>query len=242
MRTARSQRRNSVPSIWSPDIGCFIIGGGPSLLSEQVETLRGFNCIGVNNSGFLFPWIDVLFFGDQQWYDWNTRKLKLYPGIIYTNCNASLFQQQKLVIAIDRGKSTGIDPRPSNISWNYNSGFASINLAYHLGARKIGLLGFDMKRINGKSNFHNDHLRRNLTEKEMARRERFKDQVYINFLRAAPAIKKDADALGLEIINFTQGSALTEFPFLTMEEIPETWQRKTLSRCLKAEGTSIPST
>lgn len=51
------------PSMW--DGGqCFILGGGPSLTVEQVESLRGRRVIAVNQAYKLGDWIDVLFFGD----------------------------------------------------------------------------------------------------------------------------------------------------------------------------------
>lgn len=38
-----------------------------------------------------------------------------------------------------------------------NSGAQAVNLAYHLGATRIVLLGFDMKHTGGKRHFHDDY-------------------------------------------------------------------------------------
>lgn len=38
-----------------------------------------------------------------------------------------------------------------------NSGYQAINLAYHFGAARLVLLGFDMQRTGGKSHWFGDH-------------------------------------------------------------------------------------
>lgn len=103
-------------------------------------------------------------------------------------------------------KGKGITEDRNKVCWNGNSGGSAINIAYHLGAKKIVLVGFDMRRVNGEKNFHNDH----------------KEQQHNPFrrhLKGFPIIAKDAKRLGLEIINATPGSAIDSFPITTLENV-----------------------
>ena len=80
-----------------------------------------------------------------------------------------------------------------------------MNLAFHTGVIRIVLLGYDMCQVDGKSNWHGDHPNSN--------------NPYRIFLKAFDAIKKDADELGIVILNATPGSALTLFPIVDLEDI-----------------------
>lgn len=67
------------------------------------------------------------------------------------------------------------------------------------------MLGFDMRRVDDKANWHDDHPVRQ------------KDP-YHRFVRLFPHIAKDAEGLGLEIINATPGSAIDQFPIMSLDE------------------------
>lgn len=95
----------------------------------------------------------------------------------------------------------GIDTTPGRVAWNRNSGASAINLAWHLGASKVVLYGFDMRDVDGESHWHNDHQSK-------------KPSPHARFLRCFPAIKRDAERLGIEIINASPGSAIKEFPII----------------------------
>lgn len=53
-------------------------------------------------------------------------------------------------------KGRGLCEPFGHVNHGGNSGFQAINLAYHLGATRIVLLGFDMSRKHG-AHFHGDH-------------------------------------------------------------------------------------
>ena len=198
----------------------FILGGGPSLNDVDLSLIHHRRIIGVNNSygdpvynkrGKLIgyeprPWVDICWFGDSRWYSWHIKNMRDFPGLI-AHCVLRLKEARGLH-AYNRGKPAGIEERPDYISWNRNSGASAINLAYHLGASRVVLLGFDMRRVNDKTNWHDDHPSP-------------QKNPYYRFLRLFPKIAKDAEALGLEIINATPDSAIEQFPIMTLERYLE---------------------
>lgn len=206
----------TIPKLW-PESTIFILGGGPSLNDVNFDLIKSKKVIAVNNAYgdpvheneklrkyTPRPWVDVCYFGDERWYDWHKKYLKDFTGLLVTTRDK--FHGRAGMYGVKRGKPEGIDERPSRISWNRSSGASAINLAYHLGARKIVLLGFDMRLIDGAANWHNDH------------RVVIKDP-YARFLKPFTIIARDAKKLNLQIINATENSALTHFPYVSLEEI-----------------------
>lgn len=139
-----------------PNSTCLIVGGGPSLKGFDLSPARlaGFT-IAVNNAYRLVPHAEVLFFGDRRWFRWHEAEVMAWPGQVITS-SAAVFNTGKVQrmgklydkpISDDRSRLVGID-----------SGCQAVNLAYHFGARKIVLAGFDMDFAeDGSSHFHNDH-------------------------------------------------------------------------------------
>jgi hypothetical protein len=113
-----------------------------------------------------------------------------------------------------RGKPAGIETRTGFVSWNGNSGMSAISLAYHLGAKTIILLGFDMQPAeNGQSNYHNEHI-------DLRLHKKFNNQkVYDRYLTKTMQIAKDARQLGLTIINCSSRSKIDDFPVMTIDEV-----------------------
>ena len=204
-----------MPRIW-PEMTVFILGGGPSLNDADFSLIQHRRIIGVNNSygdpvhnkkGKLIgykprPWVDICWFGDGRWYSWHIKDLREFSGLI-AHCVPRLKNAVGLH-SYTRGKPAGIETRQGFVAWNRNSGASAINLAYHLGASRVILLGFDMRRIDDRANWHDDHPSP-------------QKNPYHRFLRLFPKIAKDAGDLGLEIINCTPDSAIDQFPIMTLE-------------------------
>ncbi len=77
-----------------------------------------------------------------------------------------------------------------------NIGAAAINLAYHTGATRVFLLGFDMNLGNSsRQHWHNVYNRGPIVEPK-----RIKKLPFRRHLRYFPNIAYDAKELGLEII------------------------------------------
>lgn len=191
--------------LW-PGQTVFIVGGGPSISEMNLHPLRGHRCIGVNDAFKLLPFVDVTWFTDCQWYKWNEEALSYYTGLI-VGAPRCLCPHPR-VLQLRRDDASGISINPEVVKWNKNSGSSAINLAYHFGAKRVVLIGFDMRPQNGRHNWHNNH------------RHTPRETIYQDlFLEPYTQIAADAERLGLEILNATQNSALTVFPMVILEEV-----------------------
>ena len=233
--------RWNIPRIWEGG-DVFIIGGGPSVpfqfgvpedvyqdvavgkrlpsaYSKFMKSLHGKHVVGVNNAYLIGLWIDVAFFGDHSWYLVHRMRLAKFPNLKVT-CNprfdgkTSRNDRVKFV-ARDREKRFGISPDPSKVAWNNNSGAAAINLAVHLGAKRIVLLGFDMKGNGAYTHWHGSHHR---NEKDATR---IKSPPFRRHLKGFPTIARDAKKMGVEILNASPDSAIDVFPKASLLEVLE---------------------
>lgn len=202
------------PKMWEGrDV--FILGGGPSVRDLDLSLLRGQRVIGINQA-FELGACDICFFGDYRWFEWNLEELRSYTGLIVTCCDTMAKEPEKKprwVKLLQRINRFGICQRADSLFWNTNSGATAIGLAHHLGAKRIILLGFDMKQVegapNGGNNWHDKHARFFTPRKG----------IFNKFQKPWPAIKHDAERLNIEIINATEGSALTVFPHQPLAEL-----------------------
>jgi len=101
--------------------------------------------------------------------------------------------------------ATGLSRDKDAVVTGGNSGYQAINLAYHLGATRIILIGYDMCWNGGRSHWFGDHPK-GLCNAEPNR--------YI----AAYRTIKPAD-YGLEIINCSRTTALDAFPIHNLDDI-----------------------
>lgn len=134
-----------------------LIGGGPSLRDFDVGQVRGrARVITVNNAYQLAPWSDYHFFGDRRWWRWHGPQFPAdYRGRIVT-ASMAIFQETR-VLRLNRCYDGPLAENPTEVS-GIDSGHMAINLAYHLGAARIVLLGYDMGfAADGESHWHPDH-------------------------------------------------------------------------------------
>jgi len=195
----------------------FILGGGPSLMDVDLTPIHDRCVIGVNNAFFLGDWVDICWFGDLKWYRWHKEKLKSLSHRIIAHCNKrDDMQKIPWLHSMRREKPQGIETRPGCISWNECSGLSAINLAYHLGANPIVLLGFDMRVIGNKKNYHDEHVKMGdpLTAEKAGER-------YKIYLKQCQPIENDAQKLGVKIINCTPGSAIEVWPIMSLQKYLE---------------------
>ncbi len=221
------------PKIWNGG-AAFILGGGSSLfrefgvpdsliedvwakrksikeISPYLAPLQDKHVIAINTAYKLGTFPDFLFFGDKQWWLNYQNQIKNYPAI-KISCAAYFGTHKETGVrymAKNNKRVHGITRKEGFVSWNHNSGAASISLAYQLGAKRIILLGFDMKFGNTqKSHWHSDYIKGNKIPRPPFKRH----------LLGFHQIKKDAKALGIEILNASQDSAIREFPIVRVKE------------------------
>ncbi len=160
----------------------------------------------------------MLLFADLTW--WTTigkDQLPEYGGTVVSICARLAYPQKGKPIHVpdwvhlmqrNPVKALG---RGHVLGWYGNTGACAINLALNMGARRVFLLGFDMKmgtQRNSKPNWHD------------LRHEGGRYQVYQRFLREFVRFSKSARNVypDREIFNVTDDSDLTEFPKVSLEE------------------------
>ena len=198
-------------------MNCLILGGGPSLL----DSLKGRICkkddwftIGVNLAFMFGDWENVCYFLDALLW-WNHEEgLKRFGGRKISLDKTKEGVKSIVGIAPDvevwrRKGGHGICTIPKTAYASRTSGGSAINIAYHLGAKRIFLLGYDMHGdVNGwMQNWYPEKYQRQPSKKGYA-------ASMAPFVRIA----EDAKRLGLEIFNATPGSALPNFPFVDIED------------------------
>ena len=201
-----------VPPIWMGST-VFVIGGGPSVIGadlcltwEQRERLFSSHVIGVNNAGFLDDRIDVLFFGDAKWFNWNEERLNNHNSIIVTN-NPRYEEHRRIKYLVRRN---GIDARFKHadvLPWAGSSGGSAILLAILFGAKRIVLVGYDMRRVNDQKNFHREHQEGNPSH-----------DPYRRFISRLNGIKRTAQRYDIIIVNATPNSALPYFDIVNLTD------------------------
>ena len=204
----------------------------PSALSQYLAPIHDKHVIGINSAFLLGPWQDVIFFGDSSWYDKNKYALATFPAIKVTCCPDSTpdrFQDAEIKwVTRDRSqkgrKHQGLSDDPTSVIWNYHSGGAAINLAYHFGVKKIYLIGFDMQADeNGHTHWHGEY-RRKSAPVPPRKREKGTGKVpkapFNRHLRVYEQLAVDAKMRGLQIVNLSPTTAIKVFPY----EVPS-WQK-----------------
>ena len=216
-----------VPKLW-PDSTVFIIGGGSSIKHqiEHIATvlweiredhLNQARTIACNDAYMWGDMIDVCLFGDWSWFTYQCENhaaaLRQFTGMFVSPCDEA--KRCPAVKAVQRRKR-GLCEDPDFIAWNCNSGGCAINLALHLGAKKIVLVGFDMK-LNEKTRESNWHP----NEKAIKHGKPPTQDSYTRMLGFFTSIKEDLDKKfpNVEVINATPGSALKEFPIMSFDEV-----------------------
>lgn len=197
----------TVPKLW-PGETFVCIASGPSLTQEDVDYVRDrARVVVVNDVYKIAPWADVLYACDEKWFKWQYKHHKdaiaNFEGLRYSLKHQR--DKEPFVEKLRNTGETGLELDPSGLRTGRNSGYQAINLAVHLGASRILLLGYDMSLgPGGKSHYFGEHPDRGKPPLTVFRR---------NFPSIAPPLKQ----LGIEVLNCSRRSALTCFPKVMLE-------------------------
>jgi len=224
-----------VPKIWEGE-DVWILGGGPSVTkqfeipenvvqdvvagrsspsaySPFMESIHNKHVIGINVSYLIGNWIDMVFFGDIGFLLAQMQYISQFPGL-KVSCHPTTAQYSWVkFLPHDKQHRLGISSNPKAVCWNGNSGAAAISVAANAGAKRIFLLGFDMKLDDTQhQHWHN------LYKRHGVKRNKPGGLPFKKHLQGFPQILKDAQARGIEIINVSPDSAITEFPRVVLKE------------------------
>jgi hypothetical protein len=145
------------PQIW-PNRTVVVVGGGPSLLDLDLTPLRASDTpvIACNNAFRLVPWAQVIYFADSRWWRWNGPDVDMESGKYrVVTAGGAVFDDERIQ-RLRREYNIALATEPNAVA-GPDSGSMAINLAYHYGASRIILLGFDMRFSEGQAHWHEDH-------------------------------------------------------------------------------------
>ena len=185
------------------------IATGPSLTKEDCDKAARSpaKVIAVNDAYRLCPDADILYACDDRWWRHHLPDVRAnFKGELYTqyhNDSVKQYADRENLKSVPGKGSPGLGF--DRIHHGGNSGYQAINLAYllldgaNLKGSRIILLGYDMGNTHGKSHFFGDHP------------TGMSNGNYSNFVPAFSQLAADLKAEGVEVINCSRHSALTQF-------------------------------
>lgn len=195
----------------------WIIGGGPSVKTHDLSLLRGRKVIAVN-MGFTVCEPTFIFVGSVMLLQRLCGRLGGGKGVVLDiNCPMVVHERAVWNLKSSMGGYVLEVPENINASWGKkvregvpafsNSGIMAVNIADLLGARRIFLIGFDMRAAeDGKTaNFHKlypDHMRPPGSH-------------YENYMKDFERVPKHCKA---EVVNCTPDSRMKIFPHMSYAE------------------------
>jgi hypothetical protein len=200
----------TVPRLWpGGTVAC--LASGPSLTEADAVSLRGRvdGVIVVNDAVAVAPWADVLYSSDRGWWRKTLRSAVDLPSRRYCvgqskgKADPVPSTSLRVDVLVNTGDD-GIEADPSGLRTGQNSGYAAVNLALHLGASRILLLGYNMQRVKGRAHFFADAVAIHSPYRQFVE----------HFNRAASVLK----AMGVTVVNCTTDSALACFPRMTLQD------------------------
>lgn len=185
------------------------IASGPSLTRAQVEFVRGkARVIAINNAYLWAPWADVLYFADERWLSRfghaERPEFKAFAGekVTIEESGKTPGDPRFHLLRNDdmrAGTPEGLSSAPDGLRTGRHSGYQAINLAVLGGAKRILLLGYDMRFIDGKQHWFGSHPIKNHESEFSGYAKRYRSTV------------EPLKTLGVEVINCTPGSAIDAF-------------------------------
>jgi len=172
---------------WS-DRDVYVIGAGPSLEGFNFGVLDGYT-IGANRSAVVAK-TDAMFSLDWKYCVEAHEEILEYPGEIYMAImtkHETKFNPRVTYLKAHREGSMSTNPAEVI---GLNSGYGAVNIAILKGAKKINLLGLDMK-LGAKKHFHGGY-----------EWDRSKGASYNAWARRFKNAKDKIDELGVEITNY----------------------------------------
>lgn len=195
---------SKIDPIWAGET-VYIVGGGPSLLNFNWNSLAGKKTIVINKAILSLSSANVFYWTDSRVYGWYKSEIDKFKGLKVTIRDSPLYPND--VKILKKGDRYGLSEDVSTLSHGNNSGYAAINLAYLLGAKKIVLLGYDMKN-NGTQGHYHDGYPVPPTGDSI-----YKEQFIPGFVILAGLLKEKR----IEVYNASVESSILAWPKITHE-------------------------
>lgn len=202
----------------SNDWNCPVVvaATGPSLTPAVAARVRRARwpeekcrVIAVNDAYRLLPYADILYACDAGWWRIHIEDVRAsFHGEKWTTHEGNKPDQVNYKgdfpadwgVRFVRGRDgQGFSADPRVLHYGSNSGFQAINLALLKGATRVILVGFDMRRVEGRAHFFGDHPDGLCNTADYGKFAQ----------RFVPG--------PVPILNATPGSALTRYPMVDLE-------------------------
>jgi hypothetical protein len=188
-----------------------VMGSGPSLNQADVDLARSRvdAVIAVNDTYKLAPDADVLYAADTKWWGWHKGCVSAHSvgSVKYPAFTGRLkycmgrTQWYPSVQILRRGPMTGLTLDPGKAALGHNGVYQSINVAVHLGASRVLLIGVDMRG----GHFFGRHPDNS-------------NPPFSICLQRFATLVEPLKAAGVEVLNCTPKSALTVFPMMPLAQ------------------------
>ena len=194
-----------IPRLW-PKETIVCIASGPSLTSaDALRCRQKARVLTINDGVMAAPWAEAMYAAEHKWWDWKQNLLQYFPRLKVT-CSKTAAKAHQLLY-VEPTIEFGLSLDPSKIAHGGHSGYGGVNVAYHLGGKRIVLLGYDMQPgPQGEHHFFgahpdNTHL------------------AYPSRLRGWPRLYEALTAQGVELLNATRETAITCVPRVKLEDL-----------------------
>lgn len=186
-----------------------IVASGPSLTLGDVQyAAKRADLLVINDNYRLAPNARWLYACDGDWWDYHIAEVRdVFKGELWTQ-DAGAAARHGLNL-IPSAKRDGLSTDPTVIHQGHNSGYQAINLAYHFGATRCVLLGFNGAPVNGKRHWFGDHPPALMQTSEAG---------FADMRASFQTIPLQLESLGLEILNCTPGTAIEAFPVAKLKD------------------------
>jgi hypothetical protein len=207
---AMVSEKAAVPRLW-PGATVVCIACGPSLTQADVDLVRTeheagqLRVIAINAAVRMAPWADVRYAHHAA--DWcrpeDLEILAAFRGLKYS-CELPAADHGATVLRMSGATGLELEDRGA-IRHGKNSGYQAINVAVHLGARRILLLGYDLKRsADGQLHFYSCTGRQGKND-------------FDTWARHFATLPGPLAAAGVEVVNATRETDLPTFPRMSLE-------------------------
>jgi hypothetical protein len=202
---------NVLPISW-PETTIVCVASGPTLTAADLAYVEDrAPVVAVNDAIRLAPWADVLYSSDRLWWRYYAGVpafTGLKVGIGWKRGDSSPIPRLPEITVLTHTGVDGLERDPGGLRTGGHSGYAAINLAVHLGARRIVLLGYTCGPVGGRTHFFGRHP---------AGLEESRADHYAAWRRMYDRLPALLKAIGVHVVNATPGSWITAFPCVPLE-------------------------
>lgn len=181
------------------------VASGPSLARWQSEYIRDkARAISTNTSFRAIEKGQIAYGCDGVWWDRYHEEAEDWQR--WTGDKEAAQKYGLNLVTVKGGK--GLCLAPWAVNSGGNSGYQVLNLAYHMGASRIVMIGYDMQYTGGEVHWHGHHPEGFIN-----------DAQFRKWIPRFDALAADLEAEGVEVINCTVETALTCFPRADLRDV-----------------------